>query len=933
MINQDKKLRARVKLFGNLLGNVLRSQAGGRVYMAVEALRKGYIHLRKVDSPSKREQLLRIIRKLDPVTLTHVVRAFSTYFSLVNIAEEAYQHQQRRRLRRAGENLWPGSYEETLKGFLSEDIGADQLQSMLDQLNYIPVITAHPTESKRHTIMEAQRRIFVTSRELDDARLSREERDEVIKSLECEIQTLWKTNEVRSQKPEVAAEIRHSIYYFKDSLFQAIPAAYRNFEKAVDKIYGPKLAAGQQIKIPSFIRFGSWVGGDRDGNPNVTPQTTVIAVRLHIATVLKEYLQRVNQLSHELPHSILLCKPTDAFMEGLKKDENLAVQTFGSNIERFRDEPYRRKLYIIRLRLQCMLNHVRAQIDGKEDQEPPACFLSTDVFLQDLYRIRDSLKSHGDGNIAAGNLQDLIRLVETCGFYLMNLDLRQESTRHTEAVSELFRNLPTAVDYDNLDESSRLDILSKTISQPPVTLDESTLMDQTRETLEVFRVMRQISDEVSPEAFGSYIISMTHNASHVMEVIFLAHQAGLVGHDSAGKWFCNIQVTPLFETIEDLLHIEPVMTTLFDNPSYAALLKASGNLQEIMLGYSDSCKDGGILASSWSLYKAQIKIIEITNKRNIDCRLFHGRGGTIGRGGGPTHEAILSQPPGTVQGRIKFTEQGEMVSYKYSNKETAIFELGVGITGLLKASKSLIAPPCPVNSKHVEIMDQLATAGEKSYRALVDDTPGLLDYFYEATPVSEISLLNIGSRPSHRKSKDRSKSSIRAIPWVFGWAQSRHTMPAWYGIGTALQKWCESRPDHIDELHRMYQEWPYFRALLSNTQMSLFKADIQIAHEYMELCSDKEAAKSIYYKIKTEYELTVQQALFAADSKQLMEENPPLVLSLSRRNPYLDPLSHIQITLLNRYRDPSLSENEQHAWLNPLLRSINAIAAGMRNTG
>ena len=933
MIDQDKKLRARVKMFGNLLGGVLRSQAGGRVYMAVEALRKGYILLRKEESPGKREQLLRIIRKLDPLTLTHVVRAFSTYFSLVNIAEESYQHQQRRRLRRAGKALWPGSYEETLRSFIEEDISAEQLQAMLERLAYIPVITAHPTESKRHTIMETQRRIFVTSRQLDDSRLSREEREEIIDSLGCEIQTLWKTNEVRSQKPDVTAEIRHGLFYFKDSLFQAIPATYREFEKAVDKIYGPQLGEDEHIHIPSFIRFGSWVGGDRDGNPNVKPHTTENAVRMHMAAVLKEYLQRVNQLSHELTHSILLCQPTDEFMEGLRRDECLAAQAFGSNVDRFRDEPYRRKLYIIRLRLQCMLNHVRALLEGREDPTPTACFLSADVFLQDLYRIRDSLRSHGDGNIAAGNLQDLIRLVETCGFFLVNLDLRQESTRHTEAVSELLRKLPESIDYNGLDESGRLRLLTEYTINPPLAIDDEALSEATLETLKVFRIMRKICDQVSPEAFGSYIISMTHEASHVMEVIFLAHQAGLAGHDSSGSWYCDIRVAPLFETIEDLKHIEPVMTALFDNPCYAALLQASGNLQEIMLGYSDSCKDGGILASSWSLYQAQTRIIEITNARNIDCRLFHGRGGTIGRGGGPTHEAILSQPPGTVQGRIKFTEQGEMVSYKYSNRETAVYELGVGITGLLKASKSLVVPVQTADERHVEIMDQLAAAGEKTYRNLVDETPGLLDYFYEATPVNEIALLNIGSRPSHRKKKDRSKSSIRAIPWVFGWAQSRHTMPAWYGIGTALRQWCEAHPDRMKDLHRMYEEWPYFRALLSNTQMSLFKADMQIAHEYMELCSDKDAAGTIFDKIRAEYELTVEQTLQAANCKELIEENPTLALSLKRRNPYLDPLSHIQITLLRRYRDPDLDEEEREAWLSPLLRSINAIAAGMRNTG
>ena len=929
MTDSDKKLRARVKLFGNLLGHVLRSQAGGRVFVAVEALRKGYIRLRKEESPEKREQLSRIIGKLDPTTLTHVVRAFSTYFSLVNIAEEAFHHQQRRIMRRR-RTVWTGSFEETLNAFRKENIQAAQLQQLLDRLSYMPVITAHPTESKRHTIMEAQRRIFVTSERLDDTRLSREEREEVVDNLETRIQTLWKTDEVRAQRPQVTGEIRHSIYYFQDSLFQAMPAMYREFEKAIHKVYG---AEAENLRLPSFLRFGSWVGGDRDGNPNVTPETTVTAVRLHHATVLKEYLRRISQLSHELTHSILLCQPSEGFLASLERDERYAAGAFPDNVDRFRNEPYRRKLYIMRHRLQHMLNDIRRRLAGEAGHPPAEAYDSVEAFLRDLYLIRDSLASHGDANVAAGNLKDLIRLVESCGFFLVHLDVRQESTRHSEAVAELLARLPLAVDYPALTEQQRLEVLAEHLGAAPLALDKETLGEATRETLRVFEVMKAMREEISPDAFGSYVISMTHSASHVLEVLFLAQQAGLAGRDANGQWFCELRVAPLFETIEDLMHIEPVLTALLDNSTYAALLKASGNLQEIMLGYSDSCKDGGILSSSWNLYKAQLKIIEITSRRGIECQLFHGRGGTIGRGGGPTHEAILSQPPGTVHGRIKFTEQGEMVSYKYSNRETAVYELAVGVTGLLKASKCVIVPPPRVSRRHSEIMEQLARSGEEAYRDLVDRTEGFFDYFYEATPVSEIALLNIGSRPSHRKKSDRSKSSIRAIPWVFGWAQSRHTLPAWYGIGSALETWSKENPRHLAELKEMYRDWPFFRALLSNTQMALFKADMQIAREYASLCSDRALAERIFRRIETEYHRTIDQTLEVAEARQLIEENPTLALSLSRRNPYLDPLSHIQVTVLRRFRDPNLSDEERNEWLNPLLRSINAIAAGMRNTG
>jgi phosphoenolpyruvate carboxylase len=926
----DKKLRARVKLLGSLLGNVLQSQAGGRVFNAVETLRKGYIRLHGEDSPALRERLGELIRHLDPETVTHVVRAFSTYFSLVNLAEEAHQHQLRRRQQRAGRALWTGSFEEALLQFRKEKISPAQLQSVLDQLLYNPVITAHPTEAKRHTIMEALRRIFLTSQQLDDAHLSKEEREDVIRLLETQIQTLWKTDEVRSQKPNVAGEIRHCIYYFQDSLFHAVPAMYRELERAVDKVYGPLCEPDQSIAVPSFIRFGSWVGGDRDGNPNVTPEVTAMAVRMHAVAVIREYLPRVAQLGHELTQSTRLCTPSDEFMEALRQDDRFAAKAF-DDPDRFRPEPYRRKLYIMRYRLQRMLSHLRRQLDGETSAAAStAGYGSAGEFLRDLYLIRDSLISHGDRAVAELGLKDLIRLVETFGFFLARLDVRQESSRHTEAVADILA--AEGIDYAALDEPARIELLSRHIEGEPVRFRRSHLSAATRETVEVFETMARMNEEISRECFGSYVISFTHTASHVLEVIFLGRQAGLLGKRADGEWFCELRVAPLFETIDDLNHIAPVVASLLDTDVYMKLLRACGNTQEIMLGYSDSCKDGGILASAWSLYKAQLTIASLTAERGIGYRLFHGRGGTIGRGGGPTHEAILSQPPGTVQGRIKFTEQGEMVSYKYSNKETAVYELGVGITGLLKASKSLVADTARIDPRHLATMEKLAEIGEDAYRALVDRTPSFLDYFYEATPVNEIGLMNIGSRPSHRKRADRTLRSIRAIPWVFGWAQSRHTLPAWYGIGAALEQWCADSPRRLEQLRTMYRQWPFFRALLSNTQMSLFKADMGIAREYAELCPDRALAEQVYGRIRQEYERTVQFTLRVMNARHLIEDNPVLALSLSRRDPYLDPLSHIQIMLLRRCRGAKPSD-EQATWLDPLLRSINAIAAGIRNTG
>jgi phosphoenolpyruvate carboxylase len=514
----------------------------------------------------------------------------------------------------------------------------------------------------------------------------------------------------------------------------------------------------------------------------------------------------------------------------------------------------------------------------------------------------------------------------------MHLDIRQESTRHSEAVGEVLGKLAPGTDYGALDETARQRLLCAAFAGTPPALDRAGLSEPTRETLEVFDVMRRMQAEVSPRAFGNYVISMTHTASHVLEVMYLAWLAGLAGRRD-GAWFAEVRISPLFETIDDLEHTEQVLSELLGNETYRALLNASGHCQEIMLGYSDSCKDGGILASNWSLYEAQKKIIAIGDRYGLQIRLFHGRGGTIGRGGGPTHEAILSQPPGTVHGQIKFTEQGEVLRYKYSNEETAVYELSMGITGLLKASRVLIEPAAQDRRDHMGIMDELARIGESVYRDLIDHTAGLFDYFYEVTPVTEIGLLNIGSRPSHRKQQDRSKSSIRAIPWVFGWAQSRHTLPAWYGLGSALEAWRGNNPERLARLQQMYQDWPFFRSLLGNIQMALFKGEMTIAHEYTRLASDQDMAQRIYSKISEEYRKTITQVLHVSGVHGLLQENPSLGLSLFRRNPYLDPLNNIQITLLARYRDSTLDETQRELWLKPLLRSINAIASGMRNTG
>lgn len=927
----ERELRSRIRLLSVLLGKVLKGQLEPRIYATLNELIRGFSALHgQDDRPPRLKRLLEHINALSPAELTQIIRAFSIYFSLLSVAEEIWGLKVRQRaVQRAG-RMWRGSFHDALFGLKERGVGTKELAALLDQLMYMPVITAHPSEAKRRTIKTALQRIFLTMQDLDDARVRGFYRDEVRQRLLNQLQVLWKTDEVRAHRVEVRDEIASGLSYFPSSLFQAVVRTYRNFGQALRDIYGPE--ASRCLVVPSFLRFGSWIGGDRDGHPLVTAEVTALTWWLQARTALAEYLRRLDGLMDELTFSLSLCRPSAAFLDSLEADGLHAEQCFAGQPDRYRQEPYRRKLAIMRYRLRRNLACIQRAIEGADDDALAWGYASAQEFLADLYLIRDSLIAHGDEGSANEALTDLIRLVETFGFHLLRLDVRQESGRHSQAVAEIFASA-LGIDYLALDEAQRLQLLATALTNPAAAAyDPACLSDETHETLRVFHLIARMRRVLGPDCFGRYVISMTHAASHVMEVMFLASLAGLVGRTGT-TWHCHLGASPLFETIDDLNRVEQVLAQLFDLPDYCALLKAYGEGQEVMLGYSDSCKDGGILASAWKLYDAQKRIQALSEARGIPCRLFHGRGGTVGRGGGPTHDAILAQPPATVHGQIKFTEQGEVLFYKYNNTETAVYELTMGASGLLKASAHLVRPGAADRPDYLAIMEEIAHLGEAHYRRLTEGTAGFLDYFYEATPIREIALLNIGSRPSHRRQQDRSLQSVRAIGWVFAWAQSRHTLPAWYGIGTALERWRGNDPSRLATLRRMYQDWPFFRTLLANAQMALAKADMGIAGQYAALCVKQHEAQAIYQAIADEYRRTCQQILEVAQIGTLLEENPDLAHSLHLRRPYLDPLNYIQATLLARLRADAGDDDHPSPWLGPLLRSINAVAAGLRNTG
>ncbi|WP_150049612.1 phosphoenolpyruvate carboxylase [Methylomonas rhizoryzae] len=925
----DKEVRAAISLLRQMLDKVLKQQASPKVVATVEQLQRQFAELQKDPGAVKRQQLLDTLQELPADSLSDVIRAFSMLFSLLNIAEETTQLQTRRSQIERHNHYWRGSFHDTLLSFKNAGITAGQLQPLLDEMLYLPVMTAHPTEAKRRTVRGALRNVFISQEKIQHGDVKGYFLEEALDKLQSQIQLLWKTDEVRVRSMGVIDEIESGLFYFPLSLFEATAQVYRNFRRALVDVYGAE--AADQVRVPGFLNYGSWIGGDRDGNPNVKPQTTALALRLQARTITQEYVRRLDQLREQLAYSHGMCEPTEAFLLSLDADRDLLGEHAVALERTTQQEPYRNKLCFMKFRMQRRAELIEQRISGDSSQTDAIAYNNLQSFLTDLHLIRDSLISHGEQIVADRELQDLIRLVDVFGFHLMQLDVRQESGRHSQAVAEVL-GAALGVDYLGLDEEGRLQVLAEAIAIPGgLGYDASQLSPATLETLEVFQIMAQMRREVGHQCFSRYVISMTHSASHIMEVLLLAAQNGLAGR-IGGQWYCHIGVSPLFETIDDLNHIDSVLRGLLAQPVYRALLVASHLRQEVMLGYSDSCKDGGILASAWGLYRAQQQVMAIADDLGVPCRLFHGRGGTIGRGGGPTHEAILAQPPASVRGQIKFTEQGEVLFYRYNNMETAVYELTMGITGLMKASLSLIQPVEQDRPDNIAVMNELARLGEHSYRQLTEHTPGFLDYFYEATPVQEIGQLNIGSRPSHRKKQDRSKYSVRAIAWVFAWAQSRQTFPAWYGIGSSLEAYCAGNEERLTALRQLYKTWPFFRNLLSNAQMALSKSDMTIAAEYSALCNDSQVGTKIHGLIAAEYGRCVDSILQIAECDRLLAENPELAASLRRRNDYLGPLNYMQASLLKALNEDE-EEGNQSRWMKPLLRTINAIAAGMRNTG
>ena len=926
MIIDNDILRERISLLGSFLGDAISRQTGEQTLHTIETLRKGFIQQRREPNEAHKQKLIDFIASLDNQSLKNVIRSFSIYFFLANLSEENYLREERHALRMQSEQSWEGSFRRTLLECRERNIEPAQMQELIEQLKFMPVFTAHPTEARRRTTMNLLQGLFTHSDALNNVAQNSFAYEQAREKTAQSIDLLWSSDEVRTRKPLVYDEINNGLHYFNASLFNAIPKVYRNIKNAIIDIY-PELT---DYPLPAFISFGSWIGGDRDGNPFVTHDTTEMAVLMHADTVLRHYQVLLKKLRRQLIHSDTIVTIEPDVYAKIESYSELDRRVFDYNLDDYGNEPYRRFLSLI-------LNKVKAtnlliQSKGNDTEAKKDAYANPQELLEDLRIIRQSVNTHDTAH-GEGLLLDIIRLVKTCGFHLAALDIRQESSYHSEVIADIFANASNLPDYQSLNETERQEWLTRLLEKPGTPLIYTdNLTDKTREQLALMHSVATLRKLVGQDTFGSYVISMTNNASQLLEVLLLMRFAGLCRVDDEGRLSADLPVAPLFETIEDLKNIDQILPAVLDNPLYRGLLQHSDNTQEIMLGYSDSSKDGGIITSAWQLYSAQQTINRIAEEYGIKTRLFHGRGGSVSRGGGSTHKAIAAQPAGTLHGQIKVTEQGEVLYAKYANTDTAVFELTMGITGTLKACSSRFVVQPPELPHYEALFARLADAGEQRYRKLTDHTEGFYQFYSQATPVAEISLLNIGSRPAHRNKGLPSKTTLRAIPWVFGWSLARFTLPAWYGVGSALH----SVIDDEALMKEMIDCWPFFNVFISNIEMAFTKSDMSIAHAYSQLCDDERLREQIMTAVTDEHELTYSGLNSLLNQESLLEHQQNLAASLEWRNAYLDPTNYIQIELLKRARQKDATSDTNHGDLDvedPLIRSINALAAGLRNTG
>ena len=914
---KDEPLRRDINLLGRILGQVITEQEGKSLFGAEEEIRLLCRRLRFDYDPDLDERLRRRVERMSAEELGRIVRAFSVYFQLVNIAER-YHRIRRRRQYESSPEAPPqrASLRSALTRLKKEGFSDDDLGRVLDRLNLSLVLTAHPTETQRRSIRRKHLRIGEILESLEVENLTSRERLKAEERLAEEITILWQTDELRVERPEVEDEIRRTLLFFEKPLIASTLDVYRDLEDELVRQF-----PGRDFDLGQVLEFGSWVGGDQDGNPFVKPETLSTALNLHRDLILKRHLDSALSLAEHLSQSVKLAAISEELERSIERYEWLLPDTAREFRSQEKSEPYRRKMLLVAARLRHTL----------EEPESPASYEGSTELKEDLLVVRRSLLRHGGERIAEGGLRDFIRQVAVFGFHLARLDVRQESSRIAQGIAELLAQAEPAADYQSLDEGGKVELLQRLLTEPPTEVSPEDLSDEIQDLLETFDHIKRAEDRFSESPIETFILSMARGASDVLAVQVLARRAGLLEVDEEGRCTANLlSVTPLFETIDDLEEAPEVLKKLLEDPFYRSALEKRGDLQEIMLGYSDSGKDAGYVTSNWALYKAQRALSAVAREHGVKLRLFHGRGGTVGRGGGPSYEAIRAQPPGTVNGRIRITEQGEVISYKYSMPGLARRNLDTILAAVLEAStEEEVQEP---KEEWIEALERLSASSSRTYRKLVYEDEDFLSFFSEASPIGELSLVNIGSRPAKRQ-ESPSVESLRAIPWVFAWTQNRLLLPSWYGAGTAFSSFVEDDAGGLDLLREMYREWPFFRTLVDFMQMTLAKSDMRIAQAYSTLVEDSGVRERIWERVSEEHTTSVRTLLWISKQENLLDNSPVLQRSIRLRNPYVDPLSYVQVRLLRRFRSLPEDSPERETIVYPLLLTIAGISSGLLNTG
>lgn len=912
-------LRRDVRFLGHILGEILVHQGGNELFTIVEKIREMSKSLRAQYSPEMYAELKNTMNGLAPEIRYQVIRAFAIYFQLVNIAEQNHRIRRKRDYERtAGESVQPGSIEDSIRELKNLGISFAEVQEMIQGISLELVMTAHPTEATRRAVLDIHKRIANDVMELDNPNLTFREREQLREKLLGEVITLWQTDELRDRKPTVIDEVKYGLYYFDETLFDVLPQVYQELERCLHKYY-PE----ESWYVPTFLKFGSWIGGDRDGNPSVTSKITWQTLTMHRNLVLKKYEEQLTGLMRHMSFSKNIVEVTKELLDSIEKDRSNVILP-PDVVWRNEKEPYR-------IKVKYMIQKIRNTADPKVGEGQK--YNNPSEFMEDLLVMERSLRNHYADFIADTYVRTIIRQVELFGFHLVTLDIRQHSKEHESAMTEILAKMSICPDYGALTEEQKIELLTGILNDPrPITSPYLHYTESTQECLDVYRVIRKAQQEFGRSCISSYLISMTQGASDLLEVLVFGKEAGLYQHEEDGSITCTLQSVPLFETIDDLHAAPEIMTTLFQIPAYRNSLNSTNHLQEIMLGYSDSNKDGGVITANWELRVALRSITAAAKPFGVKLKFFHGRGGALGRGGMPLNRSILAQPADTVGGGIKITEQGEVLSSRYSMKGIAYRSLEQATSALI--TSALWAKNPQINDAEQgweEIMSRISEKAQQKYQDLIFRDPDFLTFFKESTPLPEIGELNIGSRPSKRKNSDRFED-LRAIPWVFAWTQSRYLLPAWYASGYGLNSFYQENPDNLKVMQDMYQHWSFFRSLIDNLQMALAKADLVIAKEYSSLIHDQGIAERIFNLIQDEYRQTSELILKITGQQEILDNVPVIQESIRLRNPYVDPLSYMQVGLLSELR--SLREQgDADSLLREVLLTINGIAAGLRNTG